>query len=145
MDMVEQQHSDELEQELQGWFDGTAMAPEPVQMNRLARFSAAVPKAVTPWFSPFARNLAGACCLTLGLVVLSLQSFVGSSQPWPVDAVVRTPEIHMAFNLDLLEQSVQWESDISDVGLDLLHGNGRVDEDLLEESFQALLDESNKR
>ena len=41
-----------------------------------------------------------------------------------------------------IDEDAEWDSDVIVVGFDLLHGTQSIDAEILEDSFQALLDES---
>ena len=144
MESEEKPYSAALEYELQELFDSTAVDAGSDRLNRLARFSAAIPKEVSPWLSPLFRQLGATTCLVLGLFVLSYEPSGESSAPWPSEPVGSVSGNSVLVVADSWGEPADWDSDIATVGFDLLHGANQIDEDLLEDSFQALLDESSR-
>lgn len=141
MESEEKQFSAVLEYELQELFDSTSVDAGSDRLNRLARFSAAIPKEVSQWVSPLFRQLGATICLVLGLFALSYESSGDSSAHWGVEPVRPLQENNVLLNGDVLDGPSGWDSDIATVGFELLHGANQVDENLLEDSFQVLLDE----
>ena len=78
----------------------------------------------------------------LSASALSASAFLQSPQSWPSEIANMKQESHSSFGVDSIDEDAEWDSDVIVVGFDLLHGTQRIDADLLEDSFQALLDES---
>ena len=144
MELEAKQDSDALEYELQELFDLTSADLGSERLNRLARFSAKIPKEASPWLSPIFRQLSATSCLVIGLAVLSVTPSGDSHSPWSVERGHPGLESRHALGGELFEEPEHWDTDITTVGFDLLHGANQIDEALLEDSFQALLDESSK-
>ena len=142
MESQEKQDSAALEYELQELFDSTSVDAGSDRLNRLARFSAKIPKEVSPWLSPLLRQFGATSCVVLGLFILSYKPSGDSSSHWPAEPVRSISENSVLLGTEFLDEPTNWDSDIATVGFDLLHGTNQIDEDLLEDSFQALLNES---
>ena len=142
MGMEEKQNDDALENELQALFDSTVVEADAARLNRLARFSADIPKEAAPWVSPFLQQMLATGCLVLGLSALSASAFLHSPQSWSSEIANVEQESHSSFGADSIDEDAEWDSDVIVVGFDLLHGTQSIDAEILEDSFQALLDES---
>ena len=142
MSMKEQLECDALENELQTLFDETRVGADAHQLNRLARFSSEIPKESSSWLNPFVQQMFATCCLVLGLSALSASAFMDSPRTWSSELVNPEQEINQLLGQESDVYELGWDLEEFSVGFDLLNGTNNIDDELLEDSFQALLAES---
>ena len=134
-----------LEDELQALFNSTVGEVEVERLNRLARYSAEIPKTSSPWCKPIVQHIGATLCLLLGLIFFSVNTLVESSQSWSPQAASKDNDYSETVEYFPFQAASEWDFDGTKVGFDLLHGGNEIDEDLLEASFRALLDKQDKQ
>ena len=138
--MSEQEEIDALERSLQSLFDGTISTPETEQLTRMARQSAQIPKPFESELAGWTRQWLAPGIMALGVAVVCLMmaqpSLPQHATPIPIN-FPQENEFGLGIENDL-------SSDVIDPGFGLLHGSEALDADILEDSFQALLEARRK-
>lgn len=142
MELDELEKRENLEEGMQSLFDATVVQPTAQRLHHLARGAAQVPASKPVGFSPLVRHALGLACMVMGVALLPLNSFLESAPGTPETLSLSVADKVLAFDLEAENKHGSWDGDLQGAGFDLLHAAGSIDDKVLEESFQALLNEN---
>ena len=129
--------SEQLETQIQDWFDASVPPLDVFCQHRLARRASEIPEKGAWRLSPLARHFIGAVGLAVAMAVVSVS---WSDLPLMHHSVRGFDRGEWLVEPNL-EESIHWDAEFNDPGFDLLHGGSALDGDMLEASFRALLEE----
>ena len=129
--------NESLENQVQDWFDASVPPLDVFCQHRLARRASEIPEKGAWRLSPLARHFIGAMGLAFAMAVVSVS--LGESPL--MHHSVRGFDRGEWLVEPNLEESIHWDAEFNGAGFNLLHGGSALDEDVLEASFRALLEE----